>query len=79
MLQFPSPYYRNFPSPVIVQGGDGELTWEKRITVSYEEAFRNELLTFHDNVRENTMPVSSVADAVKHSRFIQELIDAVRS
>src|SRR5207237_1819527 len=29
-LQFPSPYYRNQPSPVIVQGGDKELTWEKR-------------------------------------------------
>jgi len=78
MLQFPSPYFRNFPSPVIVQGGEGELAWEKRVTVSYEEAFRNELLAFHDNVRQNTTPVSSVEDALKHTRFIQQLIDAVR-
>jgi predicted dehydrogenase len=78
MLQFPSPYYRNFPSPVIVQGGEGELAWEKRVTVSYEEAFRNELLAFHDNVRQNNTPISSVSDALKHSQFIQQLIDAVK-
>jgi predicted dehydrogenase len=77
MLQFPSPYFRNFPTPVIVQGGEGELAWEKRVIVSYEEAFRNEMLAFYDNVRSNTLPISSVSDAVKHSRFIQQLIDAV--
>jgi predicted dehydrogenase len=78
MLQFPSPYFRNFPSPVIVQGGEGELTWEKRVIVSYEEAFRNELLAFYENVRQNKTPISSVTDALKHSRFIQQLIDAVK-
>lgn len=77
-LQFPSPYFRNFPSPVIVQGYEGELAWEKRIIVSYEEAFRNELLAFYDNVRHQRVPLSSVAEAVRHMRFIQQLIDAVR-
>jgi hypothetical protein len=72
----PSPYFRNFPSPVTVQGHDGELAWEKRIVVSYEEAFRNELLAFYDNVREQRQPVSSVEDALKHARFIQQIIDA---
>jgi len=42
-MQLPSPYFKSFPSPVVVQGGEGELAWEKRITVSYEEAFKNEL------------------------------------
>lgn len=78
MLQFPSPYFRNFPSPVMVQGGEGELAWEKRVTVSYEEAFRNEMLAFYDNVRQNKTPVSSVSDALTHTRFIQQLIDAVK-
>jgi predicted dehydrogenase len=77
MLQFPSPYFRNFPTPVIIQGGEGELAWEKRVIVSYEEAFRNEILAFCDNVRNQTMPISSVNDALMHSRFIQQLIDAV--
>jgi len=78
MLQFPSPYFRNFPSPVIVQGGEGEMTWEKRIIVSRDEAFRNELLAFYDNIRENKTPISSVNDALQHMRFMQQLIDVLR-
>jgi len=77
-LTFPSPYFRNFPSPVTVQGGDGELAWEKRVVVSHEEAFRNELIAFYNNIQANTRPVSSVEDAVKHARFIQQMIDAAQ-
>ena len=72
----PSPYFRNFPSPVIIQGHDGELAWEKRVVVNYEEAFRNELLAFYDNVRNQRQPQTSVQDALKHARFIQQMIDA---
>jgi predicted dehydrogenase len=72
----PSPYFRNFPSPVTIQGHDGELAWEKRVIVNYEEAFRNELLEFYDNVQNRRQPRSSVQDALKHARFIQQMIDA---
>ncbi len=78
MLQLPSPYFRNFPSPVTIQGGEGELAWEKRIIISYEEAFRSELLAFYDNVHNQRKPLSSVDDALLHSRFIQQVIDAAR-
>ncbi|MBL8156599.1 MAG: Gfo/Idh/MocA family oxidoreductase [Anaerolineae bacterium] len=78
IMQLPSPYFRNFPSPIIIQGYEGELAWEKRVIVSYEEAFRSELLAFYDNVQARRQPaLSSLADAVQHSRFIQQLIDAV--
>jgi predicted dehydrogenase len=77
-LTFPGPYYRNFPTPVTILGGEKELSWEKRIIVSYEEAFARELLAFHDNVQEGKKPLSSVDDAVAHTRFIQQVIDAVR-
>jgi len=77
-LQFPSPYFRNFPSPVIVQGGEGELAWEKRVTVSHEEAFRNELLAFYENVTQGRTPATTVADALKHARFSRSLIEAIR-
>jgi predicted dehydrogenase len=78
ILQFPSPYFRNFPSPVIVQGGEGELSWEKRVIVSYDEAFRNEMLAFYENVTQQKQPATSIADALKHHRFIQQLIDVAR-
>src|SRR5258708_1956838 len=78
VMQLPSPYLRNAPSPVIVQGGDGELAWEKRIVVSYDEAFRNEILGFCDNVRQHKTPATTIADSVQHAQFIQQLIDAPR-
>jgi len=74
----PGPYYRNFPSPVTVQGGEGELSWEKNVTVSYREAFHNELLAFIDNIKQSKTPISSVDDAVKHTTFIQRIIDAAK-
>jgi predicted dehydrogenase len=77
-LQFPSPYLRSFPSPVILQGHDGELAWEKRVIVSYEEAFRSELLAFYDNVRANRRPSTGTAEALRHARIIQNLIDAAQ-
>jgi hypothetical protein len=77
-LQMPSPYYRNFPSPVIIQGGEGGMSWEKKVIVSLDEAFRNEMLAFYDNVRQNKTPVSSVSDALKHAQFIQQIVDAAK-
>lgn len=78
-LEFPGPYYRNLPTPVVVQGGEGELAWEKRVTVSYREAFHNELLAFAGAIRTGTRPVSGVDDAVKHARFIEEILRGVRT
>jgi predicted dehydrogenase len=78
ILNFPSPYYRNFPTPVTVQGGEGELAWEKKITVSLAEAFENELLAFYDNVVNRKKPRSSVEDALMHAEFVQEIINAAR-
>lgn len=70
IVQFPGPYFRNFPSPVIVQGGEGELAWEKRVVVSLDEAFRNELLNFYSNVRQGNTPPTTVEEAVKHLSLI---------
>jgi hypothetical protein len=74
----PSPYFRNFPSPVTIQGGDGELSWTKQVTVSHEEAFENELLAFYENIIQRTKPLSALDDAVKHARFTQQIVDAIR-
>jgi predicted dehydrogenase len=78
IMQLPAPYFRNFPSPVIIQGGEDELSWEKRVIVSYDEAFRLELMAFHDNVTQGATPRSSVETAIEHMTFVQALIDAAR-
>jgi len=74
-LTLPSPYARNFPSPVTVQGHASELTWKREVVVNYEEAFARGLIAFHDNVIFNRQPFASAAEAVRHAHFIQKLID----
>lgn len=74
-LQFPAPYFLHFPSPIIVQGCEGELTWEKKIIVSYEEAYRRELREFHERVQDRGQPLANADEALRHTRFIQEVID----
>lgn len=77
-FHLPSPYFRNFPSPVIIQGGEGELSWEKKVIVSYDEAFRNELLAFYANVQQGKEPETNVREAVQHAEIIQKMIDVAR-
>jgi len=55
-LRFPSPYFRNMPTPVVIEGMDGEANWTKTMTVSYEEAFKEELRHFYTCVTTGTPP-----------------------
>ncbi len=77
-LDMSGPYYRNFPSPVTIEGGQGEMAWEKRVTASLDEAFRNELLHFHDCVVNGRTPDTPLHEGLVHMRFVQEIIDAIR-
>lgn len=55
-IRFPSPYLRNMPTSIVVEGMNGEANWVKTITVSYEEAFKQELVHFHACATENVRP-----------------------
>lgn len=77
LLNEVAEYFLHFPSPVIIQGCQGELAWEKKVIVSYEEAFHNELRAFYDNVQNNKEPQTTVSDALKHIRFVYQVIDAL--
>jgi predicted dehydrogenase len=77
-LVFPSPYLRHFPSPLEVERMDGgQLVVEQR-TVSYEEAFRAELLHFHACIREGRDPSPSLDDALGDARWIHAIAQAYR-
>jgi predicted dehydrogenase len=61
-LCFPSPFFRNEPTPVVVAGMDGEAAWERRVVVSHREAFKEELVHFAECVRDGRRPLTSVED-----------------
>ena len=55
-LELPSPYLRNEPSRLIVEGGEVGTThsWAREETLSYDEAFRRELDEFADCIATGT-------------------------
>jgi predicted dehydrogenase len=61
-LCFPSPFFRNEPTPVVLSGMTGEAAWEKRVVVSHREAFKEELRHFAACVRGGRPPTTSVED-----------------
>lgn len=58
-ITFPSPYLNNAPTHVDRARMEGDSLAETRFTVSYEEAFKRELLEFDDCVRTGRTPCTS--------------------
>jgi len=65
-LTLPSPYLRNMPSELTVEGGDpgGPHSWSRVEIVSYEEAFKRELVEFHAAIREDRSPATDGVDGL---------------
>lgn len=68
-IVFPSPFLRNYPTRVFVEGSEPlpdrpeSAAWEKEVTVSYHEAFKEELLHFHDCVVHGRTPITDLTDS----------------
>jgi predicted dehydrogenase len=72
-VQFPSPYLRHFPTPIVFQGMENGASFEKRFIASYNEAFCEELLAFRTCVVEDREPLTSVADARQDIVWLQRI------
>jgi len=72
-LIFPSPYYRHFPTPVVVESMEGSVFSEKRCIVSYDEAFRLELHHFYDCVRKGTKCETGLEDAIADTILLEKI------
>jgi predicted dehydrogenase len=56
LIRFPSPYLRNAPTLIDVERMHGEELHVTRLTASYEEAFKRELLELDECVRSGRAP-----------------------
>jgi predicted dehydrogenase len=72
-IQFPSPYLRHFPTPIVFEGMENGASFEKRIIASYNEAFCEELLAFRTCIVEDRAPLTSVADARQDVVWLQRV------
>jgi predicted dehydrogenase len=65
-LKLPSPFLRSAPSRLVVEGGEPGTThsWEREEIVSYEEAFKRELVEFADCIATGREPRTSGHDGM---------------
>jgi predicted dehydrogenase len=72
-LELPSPYLRNEPSRLIVEGGEvgSAHSWAREETVSYDEAFRRELDEFADCIATGRTPRTSGHDGLADLRLCE--------
>jgi predicted dehydrogenase len=59
-IRFPSPYLRNEPTLVELETMAGEELHRSSVVASYEEAFKLELIHFHECVVERRQPLTDV-------------------
>ena len=77
-LELPSPFLRNAPSRLLVEGGDTGTasSWERQEVVSYDEAFKRELREFADCVRTGREPRTPGADGLADLRLCEAVARA---
>ena len=75
-LIFPSPFLRSAPTELVLEGGspDSPRSWRTVETVSYEEAFKRELIEFYACVTEGREPRTTAADAVRDVALCQAIV-----
>jgi predicted dehydrogenase len=75
-IQFPSPFLRHFPTPVEVQGMENGTDYRKRVQVSYAEAFKEELLHFHECINADREPLTHASEGKDDIAFLQKIVAA---
>jgi predicted dehydrogenase len=77
-LVFPSPFLRNMPTELVLEGGSTETSrsWRTVETVSYESAFKRELFEFYACVDEDREPRTTAEEAVRDIALCQAIIEA---
>jgi predicted dehydrogenase len=80
-LTFPSPYLRNAPTTLLVEGGssDDVASWGREELTSYESGFKQELVVFYEAVVNGTPVPTNGEDAARDIAMCQAIISSAQS
>ncbi|TME87453.1 MAG: Gfo/Idh/MocA family oxidoreductase [Chloroflexi bacterium] len=75
-LVFPSPFLRGAPVELVLEGGsqEGPRSWRTVETISFESAFKRELLEFYGCITQDREPRTTAEDAVRDVALCQAII-----
>lgn len=77
-LSFPSPFLKNAPTQLVHRREDNGRTIEATYIASYEEAFRQELIQFHESVRGRKPVITGADDACGDAEIMAAIVRAAR-
>ncbi len=79
-LAFPSPFLRNEPAVVEIEGGDAgsARSWRTEEVISYESGFKRELAAFHECAVTGAVPVTSGLDGLRDIALCRAIIECHR-
>jgi predicted dehydrogenase len=77
-LELPSPFLRNMPSRLLVEEGHVGTphAWLREEVVSYDEAFRRELIEFSECIRSGRQPATSGSDGLRDLVLMESIARA---
>lgn len=80
IIKFPTGFARGIPTPVIVQGmEDGGIPWKKEVIVNTQNAFKLELIHFHECLTSGTSPITDGLGARHDAALVRDIINAYLS
>lgn len=80
-LRFPSPFLRSMPTELIRERGEpGRAeSSQERIVSGFDEAFKRELVEFHQCVTSGRAPRTPLAEGVADVHLLHRILDAVET
>jgi predicted dehydrogenase len=77
-LTLPSPYLRNMPSELTVEGGErgSPHSWARQEVISYEEAFKRELVELHSAITNDREPLTDGQDGLRDVLLCRSIAQA---
>ena len=77
-LVFPSPFFRNMPTGIVVESMEQGKAVENRVTPSLKEAFKEELIHFAECVGTGTPPITTPEEARGDVALLHKIFHAIK-
>lgn len=73
-VRFPFPYLKNAATVVNINSNEGRASVDRRVVVSFDEAFKREWIHFYECVTNGREPMTNPAEARRDIEFLAELM-----
>ena len=78
-IVFPSPFLKSAPTLVQLHRQHGASYHVETITTSYQEAFKEELVHFHECIEHDRTPRTNAVDSRKDYQLLLDIVQAYRA